>query len=226
VEDDGLPSESASQTFTVTVSETNIAPLAVDDCYTALEDNPLKVDAPGVLANDSDPDLPLNPLNNVLGSEPEVGMLDFLFDGSFVYTPTLNQQGVITFSYTISDGLLTDTALVVILVENVNDPPQLGPLTGLSVEVGETFTVTGTIVDPDAQDNHELVISWSDAVTHTLWMDSGMTSFSTTYVYSEAGEYQVMINVRDPEGAQATASITISVAAPPKYKIFLPQVHA
>src|SRR5205814_1306988 len=43
-------------TVTITVTPVNDAPVAQDDSYRAGQDTPLTVPAPGVLANDSDPD--------------------------------------------------------------------------------------------------------------------------------------------------------------------------
>ncbi|MCA9172704.1 MAG: tandem-95 repeat protein, partial [Planctomycetales bacterium] len=43
--------------------------------------------------------------------------------GSFTYTPDANFNGTDTFTYTVSDGALTDTATVTITVAPVNDAP-------------------------------------------------------------------------------------------------------
>ena len=45
-------------------------------------------------------------------------------DGTSVtYTPTLNLYGIDVFTYTVSDGELTDTGMVTATVNSVNDPP-------------------------------------------------------------------------------------------------------
>ena len=51
----GLTSNIATVTITVT-SIDNDAPVAVNDTYTTTEDTALTIPAPGVLANDTDPD--------------------------------------------------------------------------------------------------------------------------------------------------------------------------
>ncbi|HNT75904.1 MAG TPA: Ig-like domain-containing protein [Anaerolineae bacterium] len=102
---------------------TNLPPVAVDDAYTTPEDTPLVVTAlEGVLANDTDAEAA--PLTATLGVAPVVGVLDFAADGSFVYTPTLDFFGVVTFTYTASDGVnVSNVALVTITVTSVNDLP-------------------------------------------------------------------------------------------------------
>ena len=100
----------------------NDAPLAVDDAYTTTEDTPLTVVAPGVLGNDSDAEG--DPLTAVLDTGPTNGTLALSDDGSFTYTPTLNYNGIVTFTYRASDGTDTSgTATVTITVVAVNDAP-------------------------------------------------------------------------------------------------------
>ena len=77
-------------------------PTAVNDSYSVNEDNTLTVGAPGVLSNDSDPDL--DPLTAILVSAPSNGGLSFNADGSFVYTPNANFFGTDTFTYKANDG--------------------------------------------------------------------------------------------------------------------------
>ena len=44
-------------------------------------------------------------------------------DGTVTYTPAADWNGVDTFTYTVSDGALTDTATVTVTVTAVNDAP-------------------------------------------------------------------------------------------------------
>jgi VCBS repeat-containing protein len=97
------------------------APLAADDSYSTAEDTPLAVAAPGVLANDSDPDG--DPLEAALVTDVSNGTLAFNADGSFTYTPDLNYNGPDQFTYSAGDGYLTTTATVSLDVTPVNDAP-------------------------------------------------------------------------------------------------------
>ena len=95
-----------SGTVTVTVLPVNDPPIAVDDVYFSTEDIPLVVGvSDGVLSNDIDPDDVT--LFATLQLMPSVGNLQFEFDGSFVYTPTFNYSGTVTFTYTVEDGPAT-----------------------------------------------------------------------------------------------------------------------
>ncbi len=122
---DGL-AESAVATVTITVNPVNDAPIASDDLYSVNEDNPLAVSAPGVLANDSDVDG--DPLTAVLVQAPAHGTLALAANGSFMYVPALNFNGLDSFVYKANDGLADSVnATVTIMVMSVNDAPIANP---------------------------------------------------------------------------------------------------
>ncbi len=83
VEDESGSADLAS--LVVTVTRSNQAPVAGDDVFTASHGVALRVDAPGVLANDSDENG--DALQARLVTEPTNGVVELLQDGSFEYTP-------------------------------------------------------------------------------------------------------------------------------------------
>jgi len=105
----------------ITVNPVNDAPVAQDDAYIIDEDNPLSIPAAGVMDNDSDVDGPS--LNVSLLSDVSNGTLVLNPDGSFEYTPDANFNGVDSFTYTLTDGTLSDTATVTITINAINDAP-------------------------------------------------------------------------------------------------------
>ena len=111
----------------------NSPPVAANDSYSTNEDAILAIPAPGVLANDSDPDG--QPLTATLVSDvnPLEGHVTLNADGSFTFTPAANFNGVVSFAYRAVDsaGASSDVATVTITVTPVNDPP---------VAVGDTAT--------------------------------------------------------------------------------------
>ncbi|MEM7133726.1 MAG: Ig-like domain-containing protein [Chloroflexota bacterium] len=109
-------------TVTITVSQSNAPPVAVDDSYVVDENNTLTVDTPGVLGNDTD--LDKDSLTAILESHPSNGLLSFSADGSFIYTPTANFSGAETFTYKANDGNAdSNVATVTITVRQSNTPP-------------------------------------------------------------------------------------------------------
>ena len=78
--------QSDSESFWIVVEAPQAPPVARDDAYTLRGDRTQSIDAPGVLANDSDPNG--DRLTAVKISDPDLGSLDtFNGDGAFVYTP-------------------------------------------------------------------------------------------------------------------------------------------
>ena len=93
------------------------APTANDDAYGAMSGVPLNVTAPGVLGNDTDPDLDALSVIAFSAVSAEGGSVSMNADGSFTYTSAPAFTGVDTFTYTIGDGKSgTDTATVTITV--------------------------------------------------------------------------------------------------------------
>ena len=91
----------SSNVATVTISVYG-KPVAVADTYSANENTTLTVSAPGVLANDSDPNgLALTP---IVSAYPQNGSLTLNSDGSFTYVPRANFYGQDTFSYYVRDS--------------------------------------------------------------------------------------------------------------------------
>jgi len=104
----------------ISVTPTNDAPVARDDAYTTPSDTTLTVEAPGVLANDSD--VENNPLSSVLVSNPAHGALTLNANGSFTYVPNTNYSGLDSFTYKATDGSATSgvaTVTITIIPTNV-----------------------------------------------------------------------------------------------------------
>ncbi|HEY3053365.1 MAG TPA: Ig-like domain-containing protein, partial [Thermoanaerobaculia bacterium] len=98
----------ATATVNMTVRPVNSAPIANPDSYSTNEDSTLNVAAPGVLANDVDPEGDAKTATFVSG--PANGTLTLNANGSFTYTPNANYNGSDTFKYTAQDsGLVTST---------------------------------------------------------------------------------------------------------------------
>ncbi len=113
---------SAPQTFTITVTPVNDAPIANNDSYTTNEDTPLAVVLPGVLANDSDIDSTV--LTAVLVSGPTHGTVSVNANGSFNYQPASNYFGADSFTYKVNDGTLdSNIGTVSLVVRAINDAP-------------------------------------------------------------------------------------------------------
>jgi bacillopeptidase F len=117
----------ATQSFTIAVAGLNDPPLAQDDVYRMIQRGTLTIAAPGMLANDSDPDAGDTLAAVNFGAlAPAGGTLVRNADGSFSFTPPLNYTGTKLFSYQYQaqdgQGALSNVATVSITV-SANRPP-------------------------------------------------------------------------------------------------------
>lgn len=193
----------------------NRPPAAADDAYGVDEDATLTVGAPGVLANDADPDG--DALAPAVATAPSHGTLALGADGSFTYTPDPGFSGADAFSYTATDpDGASDTATVALTVTAVNDAPQAGDdaySTGHNTTLSVPAPgVLGNDADPDGDalsagspsDPAGGGVALNPDGSFTYTPDAGFTGTdSFTYVAT------------DPAGAAATATVVVSVAPPP-----------
>jgi len=113
---------SDTRTVNITVTAANDAPTAVNDSFTTSQNTRLVIEAPGILANDTDPegdllsailvtDVPAGSGRLTFGGGPNTG------NGGFVFEPATNFVGTVTFQYRASDGTLqSNIATVTITV--------------------------------------------------------------------------------------------------------------
>ena len=123
--DDGMGSLS-SGSFVITVQPENDAPVSVTDNFTALPGSAMIVGGKGVLQNDFDIDSPA--FTAMVVSGPTNGQLILQVDGSFTYLPDLNFFGIDTFTYSVSDGVLTSLPAIV-RIEVAQPSPTIAPST-------------------------------------------------------------------------------------------------
>ena len=112
----------ATQAFAVTVANVNDAPIAVaDGPFTWVEGGTLTRAAPGVLANDSDPD---GDALTAVGYSTATGTLTGSPNGSFSWLLPMGSAGTRTFTYQARDpSLATSAAATVTVSVQANRPP-------------------------------------------------------------------------------------------------------
>ncbi|BCM88813.1 hypothetical protein IAD21_00655 [Abditibacteriota bacterium] len=169
-------------------SVTNNAPVAGTDTYSTNEDTLLTVPAPGVKSNDTDPDAGTT-LSITGHTNPSHGTLNFNNStGAFTYSPNANYYGADSFSYTLSDGSLTDDGTVNITVTAVADTPSV---TNASTNE-DTQTTSGLVITRNPADSTEVTHFKITNITNgTLYQNNGTTAISNgsfiTYAQGNAG---------------------------------------
>jgi uncharacterized repeat protein (TIGR01451 family) len=206
-EGDLEPNNNATET--VTAIE-NAAPVADGEAYVTPEGQLLTVSAgEGVLSNDLDGDT--DPLTAVRDAVPARGQLTFNADGSFVYEPDPLYNGMDSFTYHATDGVL-NSAVMTVTIAVGNVPPTIAD---------QQFTVAedefvGTMFGPVAADddgNIQLLtfaITGGDTGAFAVDETTGDITIMTPLDYETQSSYALDVQVFDGESA-ATATITISV---------------
>src|SRR5688572_13128995 len=214
VDDDETTSNVA--TVRITVSSSNVPPVAVDDAYSAAEETQLDVSAGnGVLANDTDAEP--GSLTAVLVDGPDDGSLTLSADGSFRYTPENDFTGNDDFRYRARDsgGALSDVATVEISVDATNEAPvavadSYSTNEGQTLNVGAGNGVLDNDTDPDGNMLTAFLVSNASSGTLTLNSNGG---FNVAPAAGFAGTVTFTYEAGDGTARSNPANVTISVNA-------------
>lgn len=216
--------DSSPATVTILVGpNVQDAPIAVDDLYDGTEDEVLVVPVDdGLLANDVDVDVD-DVLTAAVESPPATGTLDLAPDGSFTYTPAPDADGLVTFTYRVSDGIDSDVATVTIDLAPVPDDPVANPD---ELEVDEDGTldlgaaegVLANDVDADGDVLYALVAEEPEHGTLELDLDGGLRYEPDPDFHGTDSFAYVVSDVEPGEEVEAAATsepavVTITVRA-------------
>ncbi len=208
------PSE-ASDSIDVTISVTNVneAPEADRDDATTDEDTPVTI---SVLDNDSDPDSGGLTVTAV-GAGPQRHGTAVMGPNrrTITYTPDRDYHGAATFTYTISDGRLTDTGTVDVTIGAVNDAPDFGVtavarLVSEAAMPGDNVGAAVTAVDPD---HPAPVYSLTGAPDFEIDPNSGQVTVGAGVALDreDTPSYTGTVTATDDLGANSSIPLTITV---------------
>jgi VCBS repeat-containing protein len=198
---------------TVTITVTNAAPISGDDAWSVRHDRQLVVAAPGVLANDADPDS--DPLTAAVLAGPGHGVVILLPDGSFSYTPAAGFVGTDSFTYAASDGAATSLGTVTISVTNAVPVTSSDTYTVMSGSTLVVPSADGVLANDDDPDGDALSAVVVGATTRgTLTLDpSGRLRYvpDAGFVGTDWFTYRAT----DGIAASLITSVRITVLSPP-----------
>jgi CshA-type fibril repeat protein len=189
---------------TITIAPANDAPDAVNDAIATAEDTPVVV---SVLANDSDPDGDALTVTSATASNGSVSINP---DGTLLYAPNANFNGVDTISYSISDGNGgTDTASVTVIVSPANDAPVARDD---AASTAENTPVTVTVLANDVDvDGDPLTVTSAAAANGSVVINAdGTLTYTPNAGYN--GIDTISYAISDGNGGTDTATVTVNVA--------------
>ncbi len=192
----------------VVAASGNSAPVAVDDNASTGQGLARTI---AVLSNDSDPNGdPLTIQSVTQGANGGVTT-----NGTTVtYTPNPGFAGPDTFTYTITDGSLSDTAtasmnVVAAIVVPTNNPPVIQPFTVTVPETTTSGTVLGTVSasDPDGP------VTFGLSGDPRLSINAGTGTVTLVGQVNRGEVLRATATVTDSSGSSASAPVTVTISA-------------
>ncbi|WP_404837827.1 cadherin-like domain-containing protein [Aeromonas media] len=255
---------SQTSTLTITITGTNDAPVLKADVGAVNEDAILTVNAAsGVLANDSDVDgntlKVTGILNGTTGTATTVnasgdtvltnsyGTLTIRADGSYSFNANgadaqklaAGQTAGVVFTYTATDGTVSQTSTLTITITGTNDAPTLsidkgavvseeGLAGGIADTAGSSDTTDSvvasgkiTVGDLDSQDSLTISLNGPSGLTSggaaVQWSWNATTKVLTGYTGTVGGaDYKAVIDVKlsAPTGGKGDWGYDVTLKAP------------
>ena len=141
---------------------------------------------------------------------PEGATLDAQ-TGQIQWTPTYDQSGEYTVTYSITDGEYSHSSTATITVNHINRAPVMTDIAPQTVNENEplTFTISGN--DPDSEDSGKLTFSAQNLPAGATF-DVATQTLNWTPNFLQSGQYEITFVVNDPDGLadQRTVSITVN----------------
>ncbi len=205
----------AVATVTVTISDVNDAPVAVNDAASGPEESLVVIN---VAANDSDADGDALTVSSV--TQAANGAVTLLTDGatagSISYRPTANFTGTETFAYTIADGAgASAVGTVTVTVTGVNDAPAATNDVAAGQE-DAALVVDVTANDSDLDGDTLTVTEVGQPATGTAAIaPSGANAGKVTYIPGAnfSGSDTFNYTIADGNGGTASAQVSITIAS-------------
>jgi VCBS repeat-containing protein len=203
----------------------NSPPVVVPDAAVTDEDNPVTVGAPGVLDNDSDPDVSDTLAVASVDTSGTAGAVTaWGANGSFTYDPNAQfehlqagSSSIDHFFYTVSDGHGgTGTAAVTITITGVNDAP-----TDISLDNGSVAenqppgTAVGSFstTDPDTGDTFTYSLVDGEGGDDNVWFTTAGNQLQTTasFDYETNNSYSIRVRTTDSGALHYEEAFTITI---------------
>jgi hypothetical protein len=134
-------------------------------------------------------------------------------DGGDFTAPLVTQNTPLVFTLTASDGMLSATDDVQVMVRNLNHAPVVTASGPSIVNAGDTIMLTGTASDPDGD---TLLLTWADTGTSAITIDGWRTLTATATAPDTPGVVSFTLTAFDGSANVVSAPVIVHVmSAPP-----------
>ena len=210
---DGIATTAAHVVFTVTGVNDGPATSAVTLAAIAEDSGAHLITQSDLLAHATDIDGPTLTATN-LAIDTGGGLLVDNNDGTWSYTPALNDNSAVSFTYTVTDGDLTAAGSANLDITPVNDAPTVAtPLGDTSVEVDNAFlyqVAPGTFTDVDG-DTLTLSAALSDGSALPGWLSFDPTTGGFSGTPTATGSLDIRVTATDPSLASGSDVFTLTI---------------
>lgn|GEM_PF-5508421 len=213
-------SAAISDTFTLTVNNTNDAPVANDDSVGTAINRVLTITSADLLANDIDVDpnssFSIDSISALSNTTVGTFTDSDMSDGSIEFTPNTDVSGTVTFTYTIIDenNVVSAPATVTIRVAENNKPVGVDDSGLTTTEDTKLVIPMADLVSNDTDgDNDTLTItSVSNAVNGSVAIVGTDVEFTPTADYNGTASFEYTVN-DGIDDADAVATVSLNVTA-------------
>ncbi|MCG8566221.1 MAG: putative Ig domain-containing protein, partial [Desulfobacterales bacterium] len=202
---------SVSNTFTITVNETNSEPVLAAIGNQSVNEH----DALTFTATATDSDDPTNTLIYTLDpTSVAAGMTINETTGEFSWTPGELQHGNHTVTITVTDngdGNLSDSETFTITVNETNATPVLAPIGNKSVDEHDTLNFIATATDSDDPANTLTFKLDATSLAAGMTINAATGEFSWTPGELQQGDHTAIIYVTDSDFATLSVSNAFTI---------------
>ncbi|MDK2830886.1 MAG: hypothetical protein PWQ75_638 [Methanolobus sp.] len=117
----------------------------------------------------------------------------------YTWETDYHDNGTYIIEFVISDGTANTSNTTMIIVNDINAPPELEKIGSKEVEEGDTLSFTISATDEDEDDNGNLTYYTSNFFNNNATFNNETHVFTWTPVSGEAGEYNLTFYVTDGE---------------------------
>jgi len=213
-DDDGAVSNTA--TVTVTVSQGNQPPVAVNDAAGTAQETAKIID---VTANDTDADGTVDETTVTIVDGPDHGDAVSNGDGTVTYTPDAWYTGTDSFTYTVEDddGALSNAATVTVVISGGDNEPPVAVDDQATAFLGTAVIINVTANDTDADGTvNGSTVTIVDGPDHGVAVSNGDGTVTYTPEPGFGGDTdRFRYTVQDDQGATSNEAEVVVQVEPP-----------
>jgi len=218
VKDNGTPQLSAINYASITIDNVNEPPVIEQQTFHVYENASANTPVGNIQAVDEDAGSTMS-FSVVSGNENNVFSLNTSGALTVTYSDSIDYETkpVYSFVVEVSDNLLTDTATITIMVDNINEEPIVQPDTFYVDENSVDNTVIDTVVVIDPDGDNIIIYQISDVIPYYYGVfginNSGVLSVvnTTNYKldYESNPEFKLVVLVQDENYGTGHDTITL-----------------